>query len=232
MRAVPVYVMRVSGLRLRLAGGFAAAFAVGLALLAAFGIAYLKRESTRRFDVRLDSVVGEVIAELRREETEYPDSSLTFVASRVATEWSDTNDAFVIFDVAGTAIGAYDPHHLSQRIREALAASPDAVRLSLIQTDPHLRVRIVDAAPFQRALQSGARVHIVTFGSSEGIEQDSQLLGVLFAVSAPLIVLISLAAGYVLAGRALKPVRDLANAMSAIAPTDLNHRLAAGTPQR
>ncbi|MEP6780884.1 MAG: HAMP domain-containing sensor histidine kinase [Gemmatimonadaceae bacterium] len=221
--------MRVSTLRVRLAGGFALAFAIGLALLAAFGLAYLWRESTRRFDVHLDAVVGEVIGALQREQQESPDSSLTFVASEVAAEWSDVNDAFVVLSVDGERLGSFDPAHVGGRIADALRNAPKAERQNLTETYPDLRLRIADVAPFQSKLRpnrlTNEHVRIVTFGSTEGIETDSQLLGVLFAVSAPFILLISLVAGYMLSGRALKPVRELADAMSAIAPTDLDKRL-------
>ncbi|MEP6766008.1 MAG: HAMP domain-containing protein [Gemmatimonadaceae bacterium] len=221
--------MRVSTLRLRLAGGFALAFAIGLALLAAFGLAYLWRESTRRFDVHLDAVVGEVIGAMQREQQETPDSSLALIASEVAAEWSDTNDAFILLSSDGQRLGTFDPQHVATRVNNAIRNSPTATRISLTENDPDLRLRIADVTPFQSKLRpnkhSDVHVRIVTFGSTEGIETDAQLLGFLFAVSAPLILVISLVAGYMLSGRALKPVRELAEAMSAIAPTDLDRRL-------
>ncbi|MDQ6612098.1 MAG: HAMP domain-containing histidine kinase [Gemmatimonadota bacterium] len=223
--------MRVSPLRLRLAGGFALAFALGLALLAALGFAALSRESTRRFDLRLDSVVGEAVRALQREHADMPDSSLAFIAGEVAGEWSDTNGEFVMFDMSNRQIGAFDPDGVVPRIKTALGNARGKTRFNLERSAPDLRLLVADVTPFANTPQAAplarTTVRIVAFGSTEGMEADAQLLGLLFGVSAPLILLISLFAGYLLAGRALKPVRALANAMSAIAPEDLHTRLPA-----
>jgi signal transduction histidine kinase len=75
------------------------------------------------------------------------------------------------------------------------------------------------------------RFGIVAFSSTQGIERDSELLGGALAIAAPLIALLSLAAGYLLARRALRPVDALTGSIAAIAPDDLSRRLPVPAPQ-
>ena len=226
--------MRVSGLRLRLAGGFAAAFAIGLALLAAFGIAYLWRESTRRLDVRLNAVALGVLQGLARERHETQVVDLLTIAREVAREWPGHAEAFIIMDAAKKRVVAVGPDSLANRVVQSLQQQAGARHASDTDVDPDLRIVVLDTVIAIDSLASNVilprmPVRIVAYGSTEGIKADAEVLAVLFGVSAPLILLISLGAGYMLAGRALRPVQELANAMAAIAPTDLNRRLNAGT---
>ncbi len=72
---------------------------------------------------------------------------------------------------------------------------------------------------------------MLAFNTIEGIDSDTHLLAAALAILAPLIVLLSLAAGYMLARRALRPVDDLGIAIAGIAPTDLSQRLPVGDAQ-
>lgn len=225
--------MYVSRLRLRLAGGFALAFAVGLALLAAFGLTYVSRESTRRLDLRLEVVTNEAWISFFREIEETPDSSFAYIAQQVVSEWSDKEDAFLLIDSTSALAATLDPDGRAARVnadprtRAKFSGLP-----AIIESNngmPHLRMRIVDTAVTIRApgqtVNKRTPFRVVTFISTEDAEADARTLSVLFAVSLPIILVMSLFAGYLLAGRALQPVRNLGNAMAAIAPDDLNTRL-------
>ena len=221
--------MKVSRLRLRLAGGFAFAFTFGLALLAAFAFWYLWTESTRRFDAHLDTVTQEVLNEMQREIVDLTDSSFAFIANEVAQEWSDRADAYMLVLSDGTVTSVLDPDHLAPRVIAALHTTHAKSPFEIKEREPDVRVHVVDTAFTLRATAHRAQqripLSIVTFGSKEGIESDAEMLGVLASILVPLIVLVSLFAGYLLAGRALRPVRDLAASMAAIVPEDLHTRL-------
>lgn len=218
--------MPFSGLRVRLAAGFALAFAVGTGLLALAGLAFLTRESTRRFDVHLDAVAAGLISALAREYVETPDSSYRFVAGEVAAEWPANGDAFLFLGSSDDAVALRDPEGARERVLAALRQSR-STHFDLDRGGPDLRVRIIDTSVTVGAAPTATSqpVRVATFGSTEGIEADTELLGVSIAVGAPLILLASLLVGYLLAGRALAPVRQLSREIAAIAPNDLSRRL-------
>lgn len=222
--------MNVSRLRLRLAGGFALAFGVGLALLAAFGMTYVSHESVRRVDARLEVVANEAWNSFLREKGETPDSSFAYIAQQVTAEWSDKEDAFLLFDSLGNRAATLDPVGLAERI----AADPQArlkstghpIAFESGHGKPHLRARIVDTAVTYPTPGRRTPFRIITFTSTHEAEEDAEALSVLIGISLPIILVVSLLVGYLLAGRALQPVRNLGDSMAAIAPDDLNTRLA------
>ncbi len=232
--------MRISRLRLRLAAGFALAFAIGIAVVAAGGLAFLSWESTRRFDAHLKEVGAGLLTALSRELAETPDSSLRYVAGEVEAEWPANGEAFLVLDSTGAVMARRDPGTNAARVLAALPrarlahVAPTGAQTVTIEqvvvapNEPDLRGRLVDSAV---TVDVGTRrrrtaLRIISFGSTEGIEADTERLGVAIAIGAPLVLLASLLVGYVLAGRALDPVRQLSRDIAAIAPTDLSRRLA------
>jgi signal transduction histidine kinase len=83
-------------------------------------------------------------------------------------------------------------------------------------------------ATLPRANGPPLRFGVLAFSSIEGIDSDTHVVAEALAIAAPLILLLSLAAGYGLARRALRPVDELGTAISGIAPTDLSRRLPVG----
>ena len=217
--------MGLSRLRLRLAAAFALAFTLGLGGLAALSLGYLWRESNRRLDARLSVVARGVSVAVRREMQESPDSSFGYAAEQVAAEWPQNAGAFVfVDDEAGTVVAAHDSAHASERVvRGWLRAGRPATFRS---RNPH-DTRVV-AERGTSDLGGGVPLHwsVLAFGSTEGIESDTQLLGTALAVIAPLILLVSLVSGYLLARRALRPVDSLREAIALLGPADLDRRLA------
>jgi signal transduction histidine kinase len=219
--------MRLSRLRLRLAGSFALAFALSLGLLAAGALGYLWRESNRRLDVHLTKTTESIGQSLARELHETPDSSFAYAANEVVKEWPPEGDAFAIADTSGRLIAGVNRDRQLDRVLGGWGRQPGAMRLSLDQGGPDLRVIGIRNAFFR---ESGREWHfdIVAFGSTEGIESDTEQLGGALAILAPLIVLLSLVFGYVLARRSLRPVHELSASIAAIAPSDLSHRIPVG----
>jgi len=219
--------MRVSRLRLRLAAGFALAFAVGIGLLATGALAFLTRESTRRFDAHLDGVGHGLLAALTREHDEVPDSSLRFVVGEVVAEWPDNGDTFLVLDDSGAVMASRDPDGISARVLAGVAAA-STTRFDIDRDGSDLRARLFDSTIVIAAASPSTRraVRIVVVGSTEGIEADTELLGIAIVLGAPVILSASLLVGYLLAGRALAPVRQLTLDIANVAPTDLSRRLA------
>lgn len=217
--------MHVSRLRIRLAGGFALAFAVGLAVLAALGVAYLTRVTSASLTSRLARINHEVFTGVTREYDESPDSSLAFVAHQVIEEWSGSSETFMIIDSIDAVVASIDPLHLTPRALKVLERPPQTLMVSLENETPHFRMRIFDTTYTPRGASRPTDIRIVSFATTTDMERDANTLTVMFAVSLPIVFLISLFAGYLLAGRALRPMRKLGEAIAAIAPSDLDTRL-------
>ncbi len=218
--------MALSRLRLRLAGGFAFAFLVALAILAAAALGYLWAESTRRLDKRLDASADGVAAAVARVVQDSRDASLSHAANEVVREWPPNGDLFAIVDSAGAMIAGVGPRAVIDRVLGAwtTASAPhfavdkpgDDYRASGV----HATLPVSGGTPL--------KFGVLAFSSIEGIDTDTHLVGGALAIAAPLIVLLSLAAGYMLARRALRPVDELGAAIASIAPTDLSQRLPVG----
>lgn len=219
--------MPVSRLRLRLAAGFALAFALGIGGLALGALAFMSRESTRRFDSHLDVVGNGLITALTREYSETPDSSYRFTTGEVATEWPDNADAFLFLDDSGTVVASRDPDGVSARVM-ARVRGATTTRFNMDRDGSDLRARLLDSTIVIDGTTplTQQRVRVVIFASTEGIEADTELLSLAIVLGVPLILLASVLVGYLLAGRALAPVRQLARDIANIAPTDLSRRLA------
>lgn len=219
--------MKISRLRLRLAGGFALAFGAGLAILAAFGLSYLSRTSSARFDRRLARLAHEVWIGVLREHHEWPDSSLAFITRQVAVEWSATNESFLILRGAGTVLSSKDVLGNAPTVISSIGGPVTNGIVKIIRPEAHLRAWVLDTVltGLSESPAGAQPLRVVSFDDTRDMEADSETLAFLFAVSLPLVLVLSLLAGYFLAGRALRPVRSLADAMAAIAPDDLDTRL-------
>ncbi len=220
--------MATSRLRLRLASGFALAFAIGLALLTVGALGYLNRESRRRLDGRLDAIMSGVLAAVQRERAVEPDSSLAFAAREVAAEWPPNGDAFVLLDDRSMPLSAVDADSAYPRVLQHWHDA-GTVRFNVEDGGPDLRATASSATLHSRGGRTES-VTVLAFSSTEGIESDTELLGLVLAIASPLILLTSLVAGYAVAGRALAPVTSLAHAIAAIAPSDLSRRLQVTSP--
>lgn len=221
--------MKLSRLRLRLTGGFALAFAGALGLLTALGLGYLWRESHRRLDDRLEAVARSAEENFRREFEEKGDSGATYAANEMVYEWPQSEDAFAILSESKSVIATADHDSV---VDEAIAALPSVggpSRYSFPANGQNYRVYATALKTFE-SKKNRVRYRVLSFRSTEGLSRDVELLLGALAIAAPLIVLLSLAGGYMLAGRALTPLDDLRNAIAEIAPTDLARRLPVRQP--
>jgi signal transduction histidine kinase len=215
--------MALSRLRLRLAAGFALAFLLALAVLAAAALGYLWNESTSRLDKRLDASADAVATRIGRLLQESPVSSLAPAANEVAREWPPNGDLFVVVDAAGAMVAGVGPRDVMDRTIAALAVAHQA-HFDVDKPGDDYRASSLRAT-LPRGDGPPLRFGVLAFSSLEGIDSDTHLLGGALAIAAPLILLLSLAAGYALARRALRPVDDLGRSIAGIAPTDLSRRL-------
>jgi signal transduction histidine kinase len=215
--------MALSRLRLRLAGGFAFAFLLALAILATVALGFLWSESTRRLDRRLDASADGVAARVGRVLEESPSSSLARAATEVVRDWPPAGDLFVVVDAAGAMVAGVGPRDVIDRMLVAWAAARSP-HFGVDKPGDDYRASALHAT-LPRAPGPPLRFGVLAFSSLEGIDSDTHLLAVTLAIAAPLILLLSMAAGYALTRRALRPFAELGTAIAGIAPTDLSRRL-------
>ena len=217
--------MSASRLRVRIAAGFAAVFALALGALAVASVTYLRRESERRLEHRLGRVAVDVGAGVERELRESPDSSLAFAANEVVYEWPANGDAFVVLDTSGRGVAALDRDSTASTVVRSFPARGTATTFDVPRAEVRYRAVATAVTIPARPRFPSRRFTVIAFGSTQGIEEDVRVLGGALAVAAPLILLLSLGAGYLLAGRALAPVAELGREIAGIAPTDLSRRI-------
>jgi signal transduction histidine kinase len=218
--------MALSRLRLRLAAGFAFAFLVALAVLATAALGYIWSESNRRLDRHLDASADGVATAMGRVLGESADSSLGHAANEVVREWPSNGDLFAIVDENGALVAGIGPRDVIDRMLRAWTTAPSP-QFGVDKPGDDYRASGLRAT-LPRLHGAPLKFGVLAFNSIEGIDSDTHLLAASLAVGAPLIVLLSLAAGYALAGRALRPVDELGVAIAGIAPTDLSQRLPVG----
>jgi signal transduction histidine kinase len=220
--------MSLSRLRLRLAGAFAVTFALALAVVATAALGWLWRESTRRLDRRLALVAANVQEAVRREGNETPDSSFAMVLEEVHRDWVAGPEQWVLLHADGRVLTGTAPDAVVARVlarrREIGATAPTTFEVTRDGDDQRALVRHVAAAGPWPAYE------VIALASTEGIERDSERLALTLALIAPLILLASLAGGYVMARRALRPVDALGQAIDALGPTRVGGRLPVSAP--
>lgn len=226
--------MSLSRIRLRLGVGFSLAFAVGLAMLAAISLGYLWRESHRRLDERLDALRNDVSTNFALEWKAAPDPEAAEVASEVVGEWPRNGGSFVILDEAQTILAHNDSTPRVQALlRNWTPGSRDRFDAQLPGGESYrlsgMRLRVPPSAASPSSLTR--TIEVIAFSSTAGISQDSELLLAAVVIAAPIIILLSLTGGYLMAARALRPVTDLTEAVSNIAPDDLSRRLPVSEPK-
>ncbi len=217
--------MPVSRLRIRLSAAFALAFALGLTVLIAGVFLGLRRDADRSLTRRLQEAATEVADALSREYGEARGAELATAARETFREWPATGYAFVVYDGAGEQVAA----HGTQAV-VAVAPSRWSARGGQIldrSVAPEFDVRL--AGDRLRTPRS-TPFRVIAIGSLQPTEEHVETLGWWMAACAPVVALLSLAGGYVLARHALRPIGALERTVAALDPGDLSGRLPVGHP--
>lgn len=210
--------MPVSRLRLRFSAAFALVLAAILGLFVSAGLWQQWRESHRRLDERLIGLAAAVDHAIGRERAERPAAGFAEVAGAVARRWPHPDDGFAVLDSGSRPIAVLDPRGLAQRaLAAARAKASGAARVSEIE-----RFDLPRDDDDALALRQGS---ILVFDSTEDIERDSEALAATLLVAIPVLILLALVGGYLLAGWALRPMGSLGEAIDALAPDDSTARL-------
>jgi two-component system, OmpR family, sensor kinase len=215
--------MSLSRLRLRLSIAFALAFAVGLAVLHVSLFLLLRRDADRQLTRGLQQSAGEVAQAMTREFGEAPAMGLRAAARETLREWPSTPDAFVIYDSAGSRLSTLGR-------AQDLTAAPPAWRAGDAPVadgrgDHDVRLAVNNLA-------NGARpaFRVLAIGGRAATQRRIETLGLWLVTAAPLVVLLSLIGGYLLARLALRPIGALEQTVARLDPADFGERLPVQDP--
>jgi signal transduction histidine kinase len=216
--------MRYSRLRLRLAGWFALGMLLGLTLLDVSLYHTIRRRDEAKLtaEVRTDSHgLRESVA---RELTEVPGTPLREAAQEALNEWPPSPVGLAVFSPDGELLARRGPARLTSAM-PSFDSLPSGTATLDIPTVDGGGARI----GADRGLKAGGFV-VAAIQSTAGLHEDLEALVWWLVISVPLVLLISLPAGYYLARRALAPFRSMAQALEAIRPGALEGRLPLGSP--
>lgn len=209
--------MPLSRLRLRLAVRFALAFLAGLVLLDVALYSYLRAQADRRLNRQLEEAAMDLATAVRFELNESAERGLAFAATEAITEWHREGGGYMVLTPDGEALAARIPPawlaHVARR----------AVDREVVDVD------VGAGSPVRRVLfrnEIGQPFVAAALGSTAGVIEERRALAGWLLLSAPLVLMVSLAGGYLLSRGALAPISGLEQAIAGITPDRLHARLA------
>jgi signal transduction histidine kinase len=214
--------MPLSRLRLRLTAWFGGAFLLGLGLLHGALYLYFEHQGTQRLTRELSALASEMPAAIERERYDPPGRPLADAVEDAVQEWPAGPEAVAVYDPTGHAVAVQGPPGLlgpdlspailGTRAWTAAGVDRHELRATAMRDPLHPELTIVTA-------RSTATLRA----------EQEVLLGWLLA-SAPLVLLLSLVAGYLLARRALQPVSIMSREIADLGPEALDRRLPVNRP--
>jgi len=209
--------MPLSSVRLRLAGWFSLAFLAGLLLLSLFLYFFTHHRNNTRFTAALAGESGDLVQAIQREYAEAPASGLAAAAQAAIEEWPAGPEGLAVYDATGARLAVGGPAALTATIPRSLP--PGRWETRDVPGPGEHGIRLVHARAERPAM------HVVMAGSLARLDEDTEALLRWLAVSVPVTALVSLAAGYVLSSRALRPIGALERSIGAIGADQLDRRL-------
>jgi signal transduction histidine kinase len=211
-----------SRLRLRLAGWFALAMVLGLALLD-FGLyAALSHRGGAALDETLVTAAAELARAVEREAGETPPPPPAKAANDALEEFPNGPAALLILGPAGQSLAQRGDEGLLATISRIGTLPAPGTTLD-VPVDGQGNARLTTAVG-----PDGAT--IVAVRSTADLVEALENLRWWLAASIPLVLLVSLPAGYLLARRALRPFGALAAEVRAMRPEALDRRLPVAQP--
>lgn len=210
--------MPLSRLRLHLAAWFALAFVAGLTVLNLALYAYLHHQSSQRLTRSLQEGAQELAEATQFEYREEAAGSLRRAAEEAFAEWPPRPGAFVLYDEHGRWLAARGDSTQLRRMPAVLNIANTSV--ADVDSGEEYALRQVTVAR-----QDAPRFFIRASGSTKAIRDESGTLALWLGLTPPIVLLLSLIAGYSLSRRALTPIERLERAIAAIAPEELDRRL-------
>jgi signal transduction histidine kinase len=215
--------MRVSRLRLRLAGSFALAILLGLLVVDVGLFLFLGKQEDERLRAEVRAAASGLRAAVLRESGERSLDSPRAAAAEALNEWPVGPEAVLIRSVTGETLAQRGDRDLLRVVASASLPPTEGTVIDLpYQAEMDARVSVVH--------ESKTGMTILAARSTASLRDDKEALALWLLLSVPVVLLVSLPCGYLLAGRALSPFRSLAAEIESMRPGALDRRLPMNTP--
>lgn len=215
--------MRVSRLRIRLAGSFALAILLGLTVVDVSLFLFLGAQSDERLRQEVRDVAASLRDAVRRERSETPRDSVALSAREALLEWPAGPEAVLIRSVTGEVLTQRGSESLLQVATHGTIPAIEGVVIDLpLDGEGEARVSV--------AHDPVTGISVLAARSTASLRRDKKALALWLLLSVPVVLLVSLPCGYLLAGRVLTPFRLLAADIESMRPGALDRRLPATAP--
>lgn len=214
--------MPLSRIRLRLTAAFAIAFLGGLVVLDLSLYGYLRHRASAQLTARLDTAAHDLALAVRREDRENGATTLATAAHDALVEWPEGSTVFLIRNADGATLATRGDTAVVAQLLTLPA------RTSRVTGVPGPRVARWRAFTFTDSATPTFTILAAT--SMAPLHEEDESLREWLLVSAPLVLLTALVAGYLLSRLALAPVQELEQGVAAIPADDLGRRLPLRVP--
>ncbi len=215
--------MPISRLRLQLAAWFALVFLIVLGAGDFALSAYLRGIADRRFSGQLASAATGLVQAVRREMIDTP-GGVPEAAVEALKEWPSDSNGFVVYGTAGARVATRGAERLTRLVPPYAQLPPG---------DRAWDVPFNDEGDLRLALTRSATAPaftVVALLPTTSLREANERLALWLSLSVPLVVLLALGGGYVLARQALAPLGAMTRQITAIDPGDLESRLPVRSP--
>lgn len=217
--------MPISRLRLRLTGWFALSFAVALVVLGLSLFLYLRQRASENLSLELLDSAQEFSRAIVREEAETGGTSLALAVIEAVNEWPRSSKSFVVRDSRGGVLGSTGELTQLEHLPEVLPFQRGS-RVFTVPVDDEGDLRVA-AVPLDVA---GEQLIVLAAASTAELREREEALNAWMLLAIPLVLVVSLVAGYVLSRLALGPIHALGDAAAGISAANLSTRLPARQP--
>lgn len=215
--------MPFSRLRLQLAAYFAVVFLLGLGAVDAALFSRLRRGADESLSAELTATADGLAHGVTRELADTR-GTLAKAASEAVNEWPPDSNAFVVYDSAGTRVAARGAARLL-RLVPSYEHLPRTDRTWNVPLDAEGDLRLAVVRRTARPAYS-----VVALIPTASLHEANERIALWLGLSAPLVMLLALVGGYLLARRALHPLGVMTRQITAIDPRDLDSRLPVRQP--
>lgn len=215
--------MRGSRLRLRLAGSFALAILLGLLVVDVTLYFFLGAQDDDRLRQEVAAAAVSLRDAVQRERSESPIDSAGPIAREALKEWPSGPEAVFIRSPTGEILAQRGNDTLLRLAAEASLGVSEGATIDVpFDDEGDARISV--------AHEPRTGITVVAARSTAALREDNEALALWLLLSVPVVLLVSLPCGYLLAGRVLSPFRALAADIQSMRPGALDRRLPMNTP--
>jgi len=210
--------MPASRLRLRFALWFAVAFLIGIAGFETLLFVSLRRNAIDRLSETLVGQAATLSRFLAGEIKEAPNADRATTLREGLDEFLPATDPGAVFDTGGRLIAYHGPEEIRRSLPDSIPVDSSA-RLTTVGSGRDHPYRLVTLG------LPGRNGFVGLVGRTDAMQEELDSILEWMLGTAPLVVLLSAAGGYLLSRRAVRPMEALAASIRALPAADRGARL-------